>query len=70
VCPSERSFRYPWPIDSPEKLEQEMRRAEWNHGRVHLCGWKLMWLKPPRVVMWDEAAKIVEDWQARQGQKT
>jgi hypothetical protein len=55
------SFRYPWTLRSVEELAAEMERARVIHGRIGLCGWYCTWLPGPRrVVMWNEAAKLVE----------
>lgn len=68
---SERSFRYPWTVRSVEQLEEEMIAAQSCHGRLGACGWHCAWLPDPRrVVWWDEACQIVEDWRRAEYQKT
>jgi hypothetical protein len=58
----QRSYRYPWPVSSPDELAREMAKAQHDHGRLNVCGWLCAWLPDPkRVVKWAEAKQIVAE---------
>jgi hypothetical protein len=67
---NESSFRYPWKVESVERLAAEMERAKTIHGRVGVCGWICPWVHPTRVIMWEEARRLVEAWSAAAMQKS